>query len=236
VVTDIDSRRRGRDQISALVAAHGAFTQAAVQASQLMTAKGRGQYAAHLDVHRAELNVAIGELGLWAESFGDWARVDVRPAIHPPSTGRPTVPATGGRIGADLYSARENLKARRRKLLAEVGKARSVLGRTGIPAEEICAYRRIVRLWAGEAIDLVTGVHRLTLADQYIRCLSRLRASQQALPAAPRTGAVFVRQWMEDLEEVDREGELALAETCGYGDFVECYRVSAMRQKPFDRN
>jgi hypothetical protein len=29
---------------------------------------------------------------------------------------------------------------------------------------------------------------------------------------------------MHDLEEADREGELILAESCGYGDFVECYR------------
>lgn len=233
---DIDSKRRGRDQICALVAAHGAFTQAAVEASQLMRAKGRSKFAAHLDSHRAELNVAIGEFGLWAESFGDWARVDVGLAIHPPSITRPTDLVAGDRIGADLLSSRENLKRRRAELLAEVGKARFVLTDAGLPGEEITAYRRMVRLWAGEAIDLVTGVHRLTLADQYIRCLSRLRAAQQALPAAPQTGAVYVRQWMDDLEEVDREGELALAETCGYGDFVECYRITALRQKPFSDN
>jgi hypothetical protein len=228
-VTDIDSKQRGRDQISALVAAHGAFTQAAVQASQLMTAKGRKKFAAHLDRHRAELNVAIGEFGLWAESFGDWAGVDVGQAIHPPLQSRPPVPVTEGRIGADLLISRENLKARRAVLLAELGKARFVLGTAGLPADEICAYRRMVRLWAGEAIDLVTGVHRLTLADQYIRRLSRLHGVPHASPAARKTGAALVRQWMEDLEEADREGELALAETCGYGDFVECYRANALR-------
>lgn len=230
-MTGIDSKQRGRDQISALVAAHGAFTQAAVQASQLMAAKGRSKFAAHLDRHRAELNVAIGEFGLWAESFGDWARVDVGPAIHPPLPSRPLAPVTEGRIGADLLISRENLKGRRAGLLSELGKARFILGTAGLPAEEICAYRRMVRLWAGEAIDLVTGVHRLALADQYIRRLSRLHVVPHAAPAARETGAGLVRQWMEDLEEPDREGELALAETCGYGDFVKCYRANILRCK-----
>ncbi|BBU23764.1 hypothetical protein [Mycobacterium xenopi] len=229
-MTDIDSKQRGRDQISALVAAHGAFTQAAVQASQLMAAKGRNKFAAHLDRHRAELNVAIGEFGLWAESFGDWARVDVGHAIHPPLPSRPPAPVTDGRIGADLLMSRENLKTRRAELLAELGKARFVLRTAGLPAEEICAYRRMVRLWAGEAIDLVTGVHRLTLAEQYIRRLSRLRGVPHASPAARETGAFLLRQWMEDLEAADREGELALAETCGYGDFVEFYRANTLRR------
>ncbi|ORX21854.1 hypothetical protein AWC32_00940 [Mycobacterium xenopi] len=226
----MDSKQRGRDQISALVAAHGAFTQAAVQASQLMAAKGRNKFAAHLDRHRAELNVAIGEFGLWAESFGDWARVDVGHAIHPPLPSRPPAPVTDGRIGADLLMSRENLKTRRAELLAELGKARFVLRTAGLPAEEICAYRRMVRLWAGEAIDLVTGVHRLTLAEQYIRRLSRLRGVPHASPAARETGAFLLRQWMEDLEAADREGELALAETCGYGDFVEFYRANTLRR------
>lgn len=220
---DTNSMRRGREQISALVAAHGAFTEAAVHASKLMAVKGRGKFAAHLDHHRAQLNVAIGEFGLWAESFGDWARVDVGRAIHPPEPSRPLAAVTDDRVGADFLSSRESLRARRATLLSELGKARHVLGAAGLPAEEICAYRRVVRLWAGEAIDLVTGVHRLTLADEYIRRLSRLRDA----PAARQLGAMLVREWMADLDEADREGELELAETCGYGDFVECYRAGA---------
>lgn len=90
-MTDIDSKQRGRDQISALVAAHGAFTQAAVQASQLMTAKGRKKFAAHLDRHRAELNVAIGEFGLWAEVSGIGpVLMSVRPYIRRCRAGRPS--------------------------------------------------------------------------------------------------------------------------------------------------
>lgn len=223
-----DSRRRGREQINALVAAHGAFTQAAVQASTLMTLQGRVDFAVHLDHHCAELNVAIGEFGLWAESFGDWARVDIDHAIHPPALSRPVVAATDSRIGGDLLFFREDLRTRRTALLAELGKARRVLGAVGLPAEEICGYRRVARLWAGEAIDLVTGVHRLTLADEYIRCLSGLRDSPRTLPAARRAGAMLVRRWMTDLEAVDREGELELAEACGYGDFVDCYRAATV--------
>ncbi|MDD4868093.1 MAG: hypothetical protein PHQ28_13515 [Mycobacterium sp.] len=225
-MTDVDSRRRGRDQIRAVVAAHGAFTRAAVEAAQLMTAKDRRNFAAHLDRHRAELNVAIGEFGLWAESFGDWARVDVADAIHPPVTSRPPALTTPDRIGSDLLCSRENLKQRRSQLLAELGRARSVLGAVGLPAEEIYAYRRMVRVWAGEAVDLVTGIHRLTLADQYIRCFSRLCAAAHPQPTIRRTGALLLRQWMDDLELGDREGELQLAETCGYGDFVESYRAN----------
>lgn len=224
-MTDIEMRR-GREQITAVVAAHGAFTQVAVEASQVMVAKGRQEYAAHLDHHLAELNVAVGEFGLWAESFGDWAHVDVGQAIHPPVLSRPVASVSAERIGADLLRSRENLKTRRSALLAELGRARRVLGVIGLPSEEICAYRRVVRVWAGEAIDLVTGVHRLTLADQYLRSLSRFRLAAQSAPTARRTGALLVRQWMEDLEETDREGELALAETCGYGDFVESYRAN----------
>ncbi|KAA8962862.1 hypothetical protein [Mycobacterium sp.] len=225
-MTDTDSTRRGREQISALVAAHGAFTRTAMQASELMAIRGRRQFAAHLDHHRAELNVAIGEFGLWAESFGDWARVDVGRAIYPPASDRPAVAAEPGRIGADLLCARENLRRRRAALLAELGKARRVLGAVGLPADEICAYRRVVRLWAGEAIDLVTGVHRLILADEYIHSLGRLRAAPQSARMTRQVGAMLVRQWMADLEEADREGELELAETCGYGDFVESYRAT----------
>lgn len=230
-MTDTDSMRRGREQISALVAAHGAFTQTAMQASQLMATRGRGKFAAHLDRHRAELNVAIGEFGLWAESFGEWARVDVGRAIHPPLLSRPVTATDDGRIGADLLFARENLRTRRAELLAELGKARNVLGAVGLPADEICAYRRVVRLWAGEAIDLVTGVHRLILADEYIRRLGRLRAAPRPAPAARQAGAMLVGQWMADLDQVDREGELELAETCGYGDFVECYRAGLLGGK-----
>ncbi|MGH3635504.1 hypothetical protein [Mycobacterium sp.] len=225
-MTDIGSKRRGRDQISAVVTAHGAFTQAAVEASQLMTAKGRGKFAAHLDRHRAELNVAIGEFGLWAESFGDWARVDVGHAIRPPVRSQPPAVVTTDRIGADLLFSRENLKKKRSALLAELGRARRVFGSVGLPAEEIYAYRRMVRVWAGEVIDLVTGVHRLALADQYIHSFGRLRAAPQLPPETRRIGALLVEQWMEDLEATDREGELELAETCGYGDFVESYRAN----------
>lgn len=225
-LTDIDNMRRGREQIRAVVAAHGALTRAAVEAAQLMTVKGRKDFAAHLDRHRAELNVAIGEFGLWAQSFGDWARVDVADAIHPPVRSRPPALVAPDRIGSDLLFSRENLKKRRSQLLAELGRARSVLGTVGLPAEEICAYRRIVRVWAGEAVDLVTGIHRLTLADQYIRCFSRLRAAAEPPPTTRRTGALLLRQWMDDLELADREGELELAKTCGYGDFVESYRVN----------
>lgn len=233
-MTDSDSRDRGRTQISALVTAHGAFTEAAAQASQLMAAQGRGEYAAHLDRHRAELNVAIGEFGLWAESFGSWVRVDIGRAIHPRLVERPAAPVGEGRIGADLLAARENLKARRAKLLGELGKARLVLGTAGLPAEEICAYRRVVRLWAGEAIDLVTGVHRLALADQYIRRLSELRAIPQGWRAR-QAGAALVWQWMDDLEVADRECELALAHSCGYGDFVDCYRANSGTARHFGK-
>jgi hypothetical protein len=93
----------------------------------------------------------------------------------------------------------------------------------GLPAEELTAYRRVVRLWAGEAIDVVAGVHRLTLADRYIRSLGKLYG-----PGVLRRDATdLLRRWMSDLEEVDREGELALAESCGYGEVVQCYRAAA---------
>jgi hypothetical protein len=146
------------------------------------------------------------------------------------------VPSNGHRIGADLFTSRENLKRRRADLLGEVGKARRVLSAAGLPAEEICAYRRMVRLWTGEAIDLVTGVHRLTLADQYIRRLSKLPAIPRLSPEVRQAGVHLVRQWMEDLEQADREGELALAESCGYGAFVQSYRVNALPHSRFERN
>jgi hypothetical protein len=33
---------------------------------------------------------------------------------------------------------------------------------------------------------------------------------------------------MDELQAVDRDGELALAETCGYGDLVRSYRAEAV--------
>jgi hypothetical protein len=216
--------RPGRDQIVALVAAHGALTEAVVQASRLMTAEGRGKFAEHLDHHRSELNVTIGELALWAESFGKWAPVDVGDAIRPSAMDEPPMPARLGEFGNDLLLAREEIKARRADVLAELTRTRSVLGVAGLPVEELSTYRRLVRLWAGEALDLVTGVHRLTLADRYIRRFGQLCADFQRDPQMRRTGAALLRQWMDDLEEVDREGELVFAEVCGYGQFVESYR------------
>ena len=73
-----------RDRLMALVAAHGALTTAVTEAARLMAAHGHGQYAEYLDHHRAELNVAIGELALWVESFGIWADVEIGKEIHPP--------------------------------------------------------------------------------------------------------------------------------------------------------
>jgi hypothetical protein len=210
-----------RDHITAVVAAHGALANAVAEASRLMSANAHGKYAAHLDDHRAELNVAIGELALWLDSFGDWAPVDVGDGIRPPATGPLRVDTS---FEAELRTARETLKARRKDVLGELAKARTALNRAGLPAEEITAYRRVIRLWAGEAIDVVAAVHRLTLADRYIRRLGRLNGDE----ALHRDGADLLRRWMHDLEEVDREGELALAETCGYGDLVERYRAEAV--------
>jgi hypothetical protein len=206
-----------------VVAAHGALTAAVADAAALMSANDRGEYAAHLDNHRAELNVAIGELALWLNSFGDWGVVDVEAGLALP-TESGVVGASSGPFDADLLTARETLKARRAQLLTELAVARSGLNRAGLPAEEITAYRRLIRLWAGEAIDVVAAVHRLTLADRYIRRLGRLRANNEH--TLRRTGAQLLRQWMDDLEAVDRDGELALAETCGYGELVDWYRVT----------
>jgi hypothetical protein len=210
-----------RDHIAAVVAAHGALTNAIAEASRLMTANARGAYAAHLDDHRAELNVAVGELALWLDSFRGWAPVDVGEGIQPAATG--PLPADTS-FEAELRSARETLKARRKDLLGQLAKARAALDRYGLPAEEITAYRRVIRVWAGEAIDVVSAVHRLALADRYIRRLGRLAGDE----ALHRDGTDLLRRWMHELEEVDREGELALAETCGYRELVERYRAEAV--------
>lgn len=214
-----------RDHVAAVVAAHGALTTAVADASGLMTAHAYGEYAAHLEHHRAELNVAIGELALWLESFGIWANVDVGQSIHPPATGEPPTHPPHNSLCEGLLEARENLKGRRRNVLAVLADARSALHSAGLPADELTAYRRIVRLWAGEAIDMVAAVHRLTLADRYIRRLGRLIADRDE--AQRRKGADLLRQWMRDLEKGDREGELDLADSCGYGELVERYRAEA---------
>jgi hypothetical protein len=211
--------------VAAVVAAHGALTNAVAEAAGLLSAHGYGQYAAHLDSHRAELNVAIGELGLWLDSFGEWTHVDVGSGIQPAADRLPPGPLDNS-LEVDLLKARERLKARRANLLTMLAKARSALHGAGLPAEEITAYRRVVRLWAGEAIDVVASVHRLTLADRYIRRLARLDADSD--DALRRNGTHLLREWMHDLEAVDREGELALAETCGYGQFVRWYRAEAV--------
>jgi hypothetical protein len=214
-----------RDHIATVVAAHGGLTHAVAESSRLLIAHGYGQYAAHLDHHRAELNVAIGELALWLESFGQWANVDVGRDVHPPATGQAPVRPPQGSLEEQLLVARETLKTRRRTVLAELAVARSALRTAGLPADELTAYRRTVRLWAGEAIDVVAGVHRLTMADRCIRCLGQLSADRH--DALRREGADVLRQWMHDLEAVDREGELALAESCGYGEYVQWYRAEA---------
>jgi hypothetical protein len=212
-----------RNHIRDVVTAHGSLTEAVAEASRLMSAHGQGAYAVHLDHHRAELNVAIGELALWLESFGHWANVDVGDGIRGPAAGRPDASPKHGSLDAQLLTARETLKTRRADLLSHLANARSTLRHAGLPAEEITAYRRVVRLWAGEAIDVVSGVHRLTLADSYIRRLARLNGPG----AVCRDATDLLRQWMSDLEEVDREGELALAESCGYGEVVQSYLAAA---------
>jgi hypothetical protein len=211
------------DRLMALVAAHGALTAAVREAAQLMTAHGRGQYAEHLDHHRAELNVAIGELALWVESFGIGPDVDISQQMQPPVTGalqdQPPQPA----LEAGLLTARETLKAERANILTKLAEARSALNAIGLPADELTAYRRVVRMWAGEAIDVVAAVHRLTLADRYIRRLAQLSGHHG--DAIRQKGANLLGQWMHDLEQVDRDGELALAESCGYGTLVDWYRA-----------
>ena len=215
-----------RDHVIAVVAAHGALTTEVADASRLMSAHRHGEYAVHLDHHRAELNVAIGELALWLESFEKWTAVDVGLVIQAPVTGGPTPRPPQGSLEAELLAAREALKAARGQVLSELANARSALHSAGLPAEEVTAYRRVVRLWAGEAIDVVTALHRLRLADRYIRSLERL--SEDRDDGLRRAGARLLSNWMHDLEAVDREGELALAESCGYGDLVQWYRAEAV--------
>ena len=222
----MSSSRSPRDHVVTVVAAHGALTSAVVDASHLMSAHARAEYAAHLDNHRAELNVAVGELALWMDSFGDWDPLDVGVGIQQPVTGPTHAGPSRGPFDAELFTARETLKARRAHVLAELAIARSALHFAGLPAGEITAYRRVVRVWAGEAIDVVAAVHRLTLADLYIRGLGRLNADSEDV--LRRDGARLLRQWMGELEAVDRDGELALAETCGYGDVVRWYRAEAV--------
>jgi hypothetical protein len=211
------------DHLMALVAAHGALTTAVTEAARLMAAHGHGQYAQHLNHHRAELNVAIGELALWVESFGIWAEVDVGEQMRPPVSEALTDRPKHSTLEAELLTARETLKAERSNILAKLAEARSALNAVGLPADELTAYRRVVRVWAGEAIDVVAAVHRLTLADRYIRRLAQLSGHRGE--AVRQKGANLLRQWMHDLEQVDREGELALAESCGYGNLVDWYRA-----------
>jgi hypothetical protein len=211
------------ERLMALVAAHGALTAAVREAAQLMAAHGYGQYAEHLDHHRAELNVAIGELALWVESFGMRPEVDVSQQMQPPVTGAPQDQPPQPALEAGLLTARETLKAKRANFLSKLAEARSALSAIGLPADELTAYRRVVRMWAGEAIDVVAAVHRLTLADRYIRRLAQLSGHHG--DAIRQKGANLLRQWMHDLEQVDRDGELALAESCGYGTLVDWYRA-----------
>ena len=225
-VTTMSSSLSPHDRVLTVVAAHGALTTAVAEASHLMSAHERGEYAAHLDNHRAELNVAIGELTLWMDSFGDWDPLDAGAGIVPSVTGPTGAPLSPNSFEAELLTARETLKARRAHVLTELAVARSALHLAGLPDGETTAYRRVVRLWAGEAIDVVAAVHRLTLADLYIRGLGQLNADSEHV--LRRDGARLLRQWMHELEAVDRDGELALAESCGYGDVVRWYRAEAV--------
>jgi hypothetical protein len=211
------------DRLMALVAAHGALTAAVREAAQLMAANGHGQYAEHLDHHRSELNVAIGELALWVESFGIRPELDIGRQMQPPVTVALQDQPSQRALEAGLLTARETLKAERANILSKLAEARSALNAIGLPADELTAYRRVVRVWAGEAIDVVAAVHRLTLADRYIRRLAQLSGHHG--DAIRQKGANLLRQWMRDLEQVDRDGELALAESCGYGTLVDWYRA-----------
>lgn len=215
---------QGREGIVAIVAAHKELTGEIVHAARLMAAFGHGAFAAHLDQHRAELNVVIGEFAVWAESFGDWAKVDAGCAIYPPVTTGPPADPPAGELENDLRSLREALLSRRVDVLAELGGARQALRAAGLPVDHLTSYRRSVRFWAGEAVDVVTEVHRLAVADRYLRRLGLLPVEPVA--EVQRAGAAVLRQWMQELREADREGELAFAETCGYGHFVEAFRSS----------
>jgi hypothetical protein len=212
-----------QDRVLEVIVAHGALTTAVTQTARLMAAGGYGQYAEHLDNHRAELNVAIGELALWVESFGIWAQVDLTDQMHPPVVGAALDAPPPGALDDALLNARETLKAERANLLSNLAQARAALHAVGLPADELTAYRRLVRLWAGEAIDVVAAVHRLTLADRYIRRLAHLTGRRD--DALHQKAANLLHEWMHRLEEVDREGELALAESCGYGSLVDWYRA-----------
>ncbi|MBV9512676.1 MAG: hypothetical protein JO280_01330 [Mycobacteriaceae bacterium] len=210
---------RGREQIIAIVAAHAALTGEVVRAAQLVAARGYGAFAAHLDQHRAELNVVIGEFAVWAESFGDWAKVDASLAIYPPISAASSDPA----VEEDgLRQARDALRSARTDVLATLAGAREALQAAGLEINQLTTYRRLVRLWAGEAVDLVTEVHRLAVADRYLRRLGQVCEGSDA--EVRRTGAAVLQQWMQELQEADREGELAFAEACGYGHLVEWYR------------
>lgn len=215
---------RARDELLAIVTAHSALTGAVVHAARLIAAQHRSAFAAHLDQHRAELNVAVGELGVWAESFGNWAKVDVCPAVYPPVTTDLPARLPAVQFEADLRRTREALKARSADLLAALADSREILRTAGLPVDHLTAYRRVVRLWAGEAVDLVTEVHRLALADRYVRCLGVVSAGPDTDAGSKHSGAALMRQWMHELEEPDRDGELAFAEVCGYGHLVARYR------------
>ena len=208
---------RGREQIVAIVAAHKELTGEVVQAARLMAPAGYGAFAAHLDQHRAELNVAIGEFAVWAESFGNWAKVDASWATYPPATTDPAADPPTLELENDLRRARDALLSRRTAVLATLAGAREALRAAGLPVDHLTAYRRVVRLWVGEAVNVVTEVHRLAVADRYLDCLGQLSAE-------PNTAAAVLRLWMQELQEADREGELAFAEACGYGHLVEAYR------------
>jgi hypothetical protein len=79
-------------------------------------------------------------------------------------------------------------------VLTELSNARSVLRAAGLPVDELSTYRRMVRLWAGEAVDVVTAAHRLALADLYSHSLAQLRAHSPADAAVRRKGAALLRQ------------------------------------------
>jgi hypothetical protein len=213
---------RAREQIVAIAAAHEALTGEVVHAARLMAAQRRDAFAALLDRHRAELNVVIGDFAMWAESFGEWAKVDVGNAIYPPVPTEPPTELPALRFERELRRAREALASRRTNVLAALSGAREALRAAGLPVEHLTAYRRLVRLWAGEAVDLVTEAHRLAVADRYLRRLGRLSTN---VDADGPTGAAVLRQWMQELQDADREGELTFAEVCGYGRFVEWYRA-----------
>ena len=206
------SRRqvRAREQVAAIIAAHTALTAEVVRATQVTAAYGYDAFAAHLDQHRAELNVVIGEFAIWAQSFGDWATVDATRAIYPAAL-EPLAQPSRGDARTELRQVRDALKFRRAIALSALANAREALREAEIPADHLTAYRRQIRLWAGEAVELVTEAHRLALADRYLRRLHQ--------------GTAVLREWMQELDEADREGELSLAAACGYGHLVERYRT-----------